>query len=313
MISGFTIVRNAVDLGYPFIESIRSALSICDEFIISEGYSSDRTWKGAEALARRYPDKIRVRRDRWTDTPDDGAVIARVSNLALAECTSKYCLYLQANEIIHEDSLKTIAALPERFPGTDLFALPFYNILGPDRLWLVQNRCRLFRRKTGIGVTGDGYEAEFGWEQAIRAKLGVRPTQAATYLLDQSMLLLNRPRRVVARLPQPIYRYRALFPSNYLQKIAARKAMAREKLLLENWEKEEVAASKAAAKWNNQPAEFWDEMSKFFTGLNAAANEADTRDSGTQNLSRISGSPRVMNNLKETWSYAFDASLREID
>jgi len=313
VISGFTIVKNAVDLGYPFIESIRSALSICDEFIISEGYSSDRTWEGVEALARRFPDKIRVRRDRWADTPDDGVVIARVSNLALSECTSEYCLYLQANEILHEDSLEPIAALPCRFPGADLFALPFYNILGPDRLWLVQNRYRLFRRKAGVCVSGDGYEAEFDWEQAMRAKLGLRPTRVATYLLDRSMLLMNRPRRVLARLPQPIYRYRALFPSNYLQKIATRKAMARKKHLLENWANEAVAASKAAEKWNHQPAEFWDEMSRFFIGLNAAANEADIRDSGIQNPSRISGSPEVMNNIKETWSYSFDASLREID
>lgn len=89
--------------------------------------------------------------------------------------------------------------------------------------------------------------------------------------------------------------------------------MARNRLLLENWAKEEVAASRAAAKWNHQPAEFWDEMAGFFMGLDAATNEADTRDSATQNLSRISGSPEVMNSLRQTWSYSFNAPLREID
>jgi len=46
MISGFTIARNVVDLGYPLIESVCSALPICDEFVISEGYSTDRTRDG---------------------------------------------------------------------------------------------------------------------------------------------------------------------------------------------------------------------------------------------------------------------------
>ena len=36
-VSGFTFIKNAEMLGYPFIESIQSVLPIVDEFIIAVG------------------------------------------------------------------------------------------------------------------------------------------------------------------------------------------------------------------------------------------------------------------------------------
>ena len=43
MISGFMIVKDVLRQGYPFVEAIASALPICDEFLISDGYSTDGT------------------------------------------------------------------------------------------------------------------------------------------------------------------------------------------------------------------------------------------------------------------------------
>ena len=42
-VSGFTFLRNADKLGYPFQQSIRSILPIVDEFIIALGPSDDET------------------------------------------------------------------------------------------------------------------------------------------------------------------------------------------------------------------------------------------------------------------------------
>ena len=41
LVSGLTIVRNGQRLDYPFVEVIRSALSICDEFIVVVGEGDD--------------------------------------------------------------------------------------------------------------------------------------------------------------------------------------------------------------------------------------------------------------------------------
>ena len=49
-VSGFTFIRNGTSLGYPFIESIKSILPICDEFIIALGKSEDDTLNKIRAL-----------------------------------------------------------------------------------------------------------------------------------------------------------------------------------------------------------------------------------------------------------------------
>lgn len=49
-VSGFTFIRNGSSLGYPFIESIKSILPICDEFIVAIGRSEDDTLKKILAL-----------------------------------------------------------------------------------------------------------------------------------------------------------------------------------------------------------------------------------------------------------------------
>ncbi|MEQ9415825.1 MAG: glycosyltransferase family 2 protein, partial [Cyclobacteriaceae bacterium] len=36
-VSGFTFVRNAVQLDYPVVEAITSILPLCDEFIVALG------------------------------------------------------------------------------------------------------------------------------------------------------------------------------------------------------------------------------------------------------------------------------------
>jgi len=43
MLSGFTIVRNAVTLDYPIVPAIRSILDICDEVVVNVGCSEDGT------------------------------------------------------------------------------------------------------------------------------------------------------------------------------------------------------------------------------------------------------------------------------
>ena len=43
MISGFTIVRNAITLDYPIVPAIRSILDLCDEIVVNVGASGDET------------------------------------------------------------------------------------------------------------------------------------------------------------------------------------------------------------------------------------------------------------------------------
>jgi glycosyltransferase involved in cell wall biosynthesis len=61
-ISGFTIIRNAVENDYPVVEAIRSILPVVDEMIVLVGDSTDQT----EALIRAIgSDKIKIHHSVW--------------------------------------------------------------------------------------------------------------------------------------------------------------------------------------------------------------------------------------------------------
>lgn len=106
-ISGFTFVRNAIDLYYPVVESIRSALPICDEFVVAAGDSTD----GTTELLRGIADpKIKIVETTWDQRQFvGGATNAVQTNIALAACTGDWALYLQADEVLHEEDLEPLA------------------------------------------------------------------------------------------------------------------------------------------------------------------------------------------------------------
>ena len=115
LVSGLAIIRNGVKLDYPFIESIRSALPICDEFIVVAGDSDDATM---EHLARLDDAKIRIVNTRWSPhTRPRKCLLAQQTNIGLGLCNGRWCLYLQSNEVLHEDSLPILRNLMEQHAG----------------------------------------------------------------------------------------------------------------------------------------------------------------------------------------------------
>jgi hypothetical protein len=113
-ISGVTVVRNAVRLGYPLYFSVKSVIDACDEFLISEGFSEDSTMDVVHQLQKEYPKKVRVIRETWKPSKA-GETVAEVTNNAIERCDFEWIYYVQADEIVHEDNLRFIASVPERF------------------------------------------------------------------------------------------------------------------------------------------------------------------------------------------------------
>ena len=99
-ISGFSFVKNAVKLYYPVVESIRSILPLVDELVIACGDSDD----GTTELVRSIGDpKINIIQTIWDKRHFvKGAVNAVQTNIALDACTGDWCMYLQADEVMHE-------------------------------------------------------------------------------------------------------------------------------------------------------------------------------------------------------------------
>ena len=107
-VSGFSFCRNAVRLYYPIAESIRSALPLVDEYVIAVGESDDQTREAIEAIG---DPKIRIIDTRWDEKQFVRGVTNSVqTNIALDACTGDWCVYLQADEVLHEHDLPLIRA-----------------------------------------------------------------------------------------------------------------------------------------------------------------------------------------------------------
>jgi glycosyltransferase involved in cell wall biosynthesis len=112
-ISGFTFLRNARTLGYPFLESIASALPLCDEYVIALGESTDDTGEIIRALNN---PKIRIIPTIWNEGMLTlGYAYTQQANIALFNCTGDWALYLQGDEVLHEKDMDIIYEAMQRY------------------------------------------------------------------------------------------------------------------------------------------------------------------------------------------------------
>ena len=99
-ISAVTIIKNGLKIGYPFVESILSVIDVCDEVIVSEGYSDDGTM---DILQAAFDESIGVKifQDRWPERKS-GRAIAEITDKAVERASGDWIFYIQADEILHE-------------------------------------------------------------------------------------------------------------------------------------------------------------------------------------------------------------------
>jgi len=98
MLSGFTIVRNAVTLDYPVVPAIRSMLEACDEVVVNVGDSDDGT---RDVVAAIGDPRVRIIDSAWDFSRGSG-VLAVETQRALTACRGRWGLYVQADEVLHE-------------------------------------------------------------------------------------------------------------------------------------------------------------------------------------------------------------------
>jgi hypothetical protein len=111
-ISGFTFIRNGCTLGYPFEASVRSLLGLCDELIVNVPRSTDDTLNAVRSIK---DDKIKIIETEWDEAQRTaGLALSHHTNLALRECTGDWCVYIQGDEVLHEDSIPAMRAAMER-------------------------------------------------------------------------------------------------------------------------------------------------------------------------------------------------------
>ena len=150
-ISGFTFIRNGVELGFPFEASIRSLLPLVDEFVVVVGKSNDDTLARIHAIGS---PKIRVIETIWNERmADRGFVYAQQKMIAQFACTGDWAFYLEGDEVVHEAELANIRASVDQHhtnPAVEALVFDYFHFYGTPEFvanspaWY-RRECRLIR------------------------------------------------------------------------------------------------------------------------------------------------------------------------
>ncbi|MEI7499498.1 MAG: glycosyltransferase family 2 protein [Bacteroidota bacterium] len=183
-VSGFTFVRNAIKFDYPVVESIRSILPVCDEFIVAVGTSEDDTRNLILSIG---DPKIRIVDTEWDDSlREGGRVLALETDKAFDAIShdSAWAFYLQADEVVHEKYLPEIKAAMKKWEHeTNIEGLVFnythfwgsYQYIGDSRKWY-RREVRVIRNNKEIRSYLDAQ----GFRKNGR-KLSVAPVDAFVF------------------------------------------------------------------------------------------------------------------------------------
>jgi hypothetical protein len=218
MIAGFTVVRNGIENGYPFIEAVRSALPLCDEVHVSEGFSTDGSF---EALQRAFggEPKVHLRRDAWGPQGGEGAPIRDALNRVRWDLRPEILFQFDANEILPPEDVPILRELPELYPRREIFALPYRQFMG--RYWFNEEfRFRLVRNLPTVQVLWDGWTLGFHLRPTdlLRPKQFWRIAGRTALAVLQDRVKVDLPEQY-EYLPRPIYRYYGLFPECFFGKM----------------------------------------------------------------------------------------------
>ncbi|WP_421919663.1 hypothetical protein [Marinifilum sp.] len=187
-VCGFTIVKNAIKFDYPVVEAIKSALPLVDKFIVALGDSDDNT---EELIRSINSDKIEYQHSIWPTNNKNGNFLGDETNKALDQISDEYtwCLYLQSDEVLHEEDYPVIKAAMEKYEDNlevDGFLFNWkhfwgnYNYLAYGRKWyrrdmrIIRNNKKVrswhdaqgFRKSDGEKPTGvplDAFIYHYGW------------------------------------------------------------------------------------------------------------------------------------------------------
>lgn len=163
-VSGFTLIRNAIQFDFPVLESIASILPMVDEYVVNVGRSEDDTLNLIRSIGS---PKIKIIETVWDDSlRTDGKLFGIQQDIALSHCTGDWAFLLQGDEVVHEDDLPVIRRAMEQYlPQQEVLALVFrvlhfkgdYWSLDP---WMYHRATRIVRTDGRVRSAIDGFDFE---------------------------------------------------------------------------------------------------------------------------------------------------------
>lgn len=167
-------------MDYPIVESIKSLLPVVDELIVGVGQSEDST---KELILGINDPKIKVFDSYWdTAKTKGGLILSEKTNEALAHCANDWCIYLQGDEVLHENDYPQIRSSLEKYEtdgqvqGLLFKYIHFYggyDTIATARNWY-RNEIRAIKKSTGIQSVGDAQGFRVNGEKAYVRDSGAR-------------------------------------------------------------------------------------------------------------------------------------------
>ena len=158
-VSGFTICRNSVKLGFPFRESLLSLAPLCDEIVVAHDDQNDGTREALEELRKQIKCELRIIPSHWDlNNLKGGQELSVQTNVALEACAHEVVFYLQSDEVLHEDDYETIRsdlalmAKSDKVASLSLAWIHFYGdfqSIVKSRKWY-RREIRAFKKSSGL-------------------------------------------------------------------------------------------------------------------------------------------------------------------
>lgn len=214
-ISGFSYIRNGIQVDYPFLEAIQSVLPICDEFVVAVGDSTDGT---REAVQNLDPVKIKIIDTVWDmNNRKGGKIFAEQSNIALNGVTGDWVIHIQADELIHDNQLATLKEeilKCDKDPRVEGLLFPYYHFWGDYRhIWTSRRvhryEIRVFRNIKGIR----SYKDSQGFRKYLSLEAYNKGEEGEKLRVKKSKVYVFHYKRV--RSPKDMQKKMILFKSFY--------------------------------------------------------------------------------------------------
>ena len=170
-LSAFSIVKNARIYDYPIDAALRSVLPLVDELLVDVGHSDDDTLDIVRAI---NDPRIRIFERDWGSEKDrTTSVHSEETNFVMDRCTHDWALYIQADEVLHEEDYEGLrAALREAAdrPQVEGLVFDYVHFYGSPDWWLwgrawYRREVRLVRRSSGVRsrAGAQGFKVPPGW------------------------------------------------------------------------------------------------------------------------------------------------------
>lgn len=207
----FSIIRNGIVNGYPFVESYGSWLNFCDKIIIYDGQSNDGTDIVLHRLAKLVP-QIEIRSAPWPKASKGGSAIAEFTDSAFAEVREECetLIYVQADELIHKVLRKRISD----YQGNKIVQLSRYVLFWNsfNRVLSEDQPGRLFQGDIPNGIKVGDEVNSVEWKSFRIFPAGKRAKSKG------DGLSFDIGTSEFESWPEEIYHYGWCFPVNILQK-----------------------------------------------------------------------------------------------